>query len=362
MGLAGFIFSTLALLLAISIIYQRHALRSVSYARYFSHPAAFAGQEVEMVEEIVNRKLLPLPWLRLESSIETGLLFGAQDNLGISTGDIYQNHVSLFFLRSYRHIKRRHLITCERRGFYRLESVTMTTGDLFGLSRKTQTYPLQLTLLVYPQLLDLSELPLPVHSWLGELPVKRWIVEDPFLTSGIREYSAGDALGLVNWQATARTGTLQVHKKDYTADSRLIICLNIEISDSMWRTVTDVQRVEMGIRYAATVAEYALGHGIETGFICNGRLVGTGAADPVSEEPMGRLEDFLELLAKLELDRTLPMGRLLLEQAEAGAADTDYLLISCHQGAELQEAAGVLMDQGNGVEWLIIPQQGREIA
>lgn len=68
-------------------------------------------------------------------------------------------------------------------------------------------------MLIYPVLLNLDELPLPIHSWLGELPVKRWIVEDPFLTAGIREYSSGDSMGLVNWKATARTGVMQVHKK-----------------------------------------------------------------------------------------------------------------------------------------------------
>ena len=189
MSLPGFIVFTGILLLLLSIIYQRNALKAVSYTRYFSTRAAYAGDNIEMVEEIINAKLLPLPWLRLESSIARGLEFGKQENLGIHTGEIYQNHISLFYLRGYRHIKRRHLVSCEKRGFYRLESVTMTTGDLFGISSAVQTFPLQLELLVYPTLLDLSELPLPVHSWLGELAVKRWIVEDPFLTAGIREYS-----------------------------------------------------------------------------------------------------------------------------------------------------------------------------
>ncbi|WP_189022954.1 DUF58 domain-containing protein [Paenibacillus albidus] len=360
MTLPGFILSTLALLMVLTVIYQRSALRHVSYKRYFSEQAVFEGDRLEMVEEIVNAKLLPLPWLRLESSIARGLEFGIQENLGISTGEIYQNHVSMFFLKPYRHIKRRHSVSCNKRGFYRLESVTMTTGDLFGLARKVKTFPLQLELLVYPGLLDIGNLPLPVHSWLGELPVKRWMVEDPFLTAGIREYSAGDSMGLINWKATARTGVMQVHKKDYSADTRLVICLNVEISESMWRNVTDVQRIEQGIRYAATVAEYALLHGIETGFICNGSLGGDGAKTPVTTESMAQLEDFLELLARLTLDRTVPMNRLLELQAESTAASSDFLIISCHQGAGLEAAAQQLQALGHGVEWLVIPEQGRE--
>ncbi|MBW4080794.1 DUF58 domain-containing protein [Paenibacillus sp. S150] len=362
MTLPWFIISTLLLMMFISAVYQRNALKKVSYTRYFSAQAVYEGDMVEMVEEISNGKLLPLPWLRLESSIAAGLEFGSQENLGISSGDIYQNHVSLFFLRSYRHIKRTHRVRCGKRGLFRLDTATMTTGDLFGLSRSTRTFPLQLELMVYPVMADLYELPLPIHSWLGELPVKRWIVEDPFLTAGTREYSPGDSLGSINWKATARTGQMQVHKKDYTADSRLVICLNMEISDSMWRTVTDVERIELGIRYAATVADYAVGHGIETGFLSNGRLDGEGAHEPVHAEPTGRLEDILGLLARLNLDRTVPMSRLLELEADKGIRDIDYLIISCHRGAELQQAAEQLRLPGNGVEWLEIPGEGRDSA
>ncbi|AIQ47062.1 hypothetical protein R70723_15100 [Paenibacillus sp. FSL R7-0273] len=356
MSLPWLIMSTLLLLVLVSVIYQRNALKNLSYTRYFSASAVYQGEQIEMVEEIANRKLLPLPWLRLESSIARGLEFGLQENLGVSSGEIYQNHISLFYLRSYRHIKRRHQIRCEQRGLFRLESVTMTTGDFFGMSRRSKMFPLQLELLVYPAMLDVYELPLPVHSWLGELPVKRWIVEDPFLTAGTREYRPGDSLGGMNWKATARTGRMQVHQKDHTADARLIICLNVEISDAMWRNITDKERIELGIRYAATVAEYAAGHGLEVGLMSNGRL--DGQNDPVNAGPTGSLLEMLGLLARLELDRTLPMSRLLELEAESSPSDNDYLIISCHRGAELELAAEELRLLGNGVAWLDIPGEG----
>lgn len=362
MSLPWFILSTLLLLLFISVIYQRNALKRVNYTRYFSAAAAYEGEQIEMIEEIVNRKWLPLPWLRLESSFAKGLKFSRQKNLGVSSGEIYQNHISMFYMRPYRQIKRRHVVRCEQRGLFRLESVTMTSGDLFGMSRKSKTFPLQLELLVYPGIANFYELPLPVHSWLGELPVKRWIVEDPFLTAGTREYSPGDSLGAMNWKATARTGIMQVHQKDHTADSRLILCLNVEISDSMWRNITDAARIELGIRYAATVADYAIGHGLETGMLCNGKLEGGGERNPVTAGPMGSLEEVLGLLARLQLDWTIPMSRLLEHEAESCPEGNDYLIITCHRGQELQLAAEELRLLGNGVAWLDIPGEEKESA
>lgn len=350
-----FLLGTGILLGIVGWVYQRFALRKVSYARYFSEQRVFQGEQVEMIEEIANAKLLPLPWLRLESIITSGLIFGSQDNFGISAGDIYQNHVSLFYLRPYRRIKRRHLVECSRRGFFRLESVTLTTGDLIGLGRSTLTIPVHLELMVYPALLSYDELPLPVHSWLGELTVKRWVIPDPFVKAGTREYMAGDPLNLVNWKATARTGTLQVHKQDYTADTRLIICVNVEDSDAMWRSATDPARIERALSYAATVAEYATRHGMEVGLLMNGALEGSSMKEPVVLEQAGSLEDILSLLARLNLERSVPMSRLLELELTQGSRDNDYLIISCHRGPELEQAAARLAWNGNGVEWLDLP-------
>lgn len=232
----------------------------------------------------------------------------------------------------------------------------MTTGDFFGMSRRSQMFPLQLELLVYPAMMDVYELPLPVHSWLGELPVKRWIVEDPFLTAGTREYRPGDSLGGMNWKATARTGRMQVHQKDHTADARLIICLNVEISDAMWRNITDKERIELGIRYAATVAEYAAGHGLEVGLMSNGRL--DGENDPVNAGPTGSLPEMLGLLARLQLDRTIPMSRLLELEAEGSPSDNDYLIISCHRGLSLILRQRSLGCSETALPGLIFPVKG----
>ena len=114
-------------------LYQWLGLRGVGYRRYFDVPACFQGDEVQLVEVISNRKLLPLPWLRLESLMQSGLRFHSQANLDISSGELFQNHRSLFSLMPYTQITRRHRIRCLKRGCYDLHTATMTSGDLLGL-------------------------------------------------------------------------------------------------------------------------------------------------------------------------------------------------------------------------------------
>jgi len=354
----------LIVLIVLAKVYGKRALRHVTYERHFSREAAFEGETIEMVERIANRKLLPVPWLQMESVLSRHLVFGRQENFGVSRGELFQHHISLFSLRPYRRIVRRHQVRLAKRGWYRLESVTMTAGDPFGLVRAARKFPVSLTLLVYPRAVPLYELPLPNHGWLGELPVRRWIVEDPFLASGVREYQFGDPPNAVHWKATARTGRLQVHRREPTADHRLVICLNVEVTETMWKTVTDPERIEEGIRYAASVAEYALRHGIETGFLCNGWLAG-GAREPVYIPPASgtsHLTDLLEAMAKLELETTGRMARLLEREATQSDASLDFLLITCHQGEALRQAAALAESLGHGVEWMFIPERKGEAA
>ena len=62
----------LALLLLLqSFVLRRFAFKKLTYERRFSRLACFEGEESEMVEVIRNRKLLPLPWLRAQSRINT---------------------------------------------------------------------------------------------------------------------------------------------------------------------------------------------------------------------------------------------------------------------------------------------------
>jgi hypothetical protein len=49
------------------------------------------------------------------------------------------------------------------------------------------------------------------------------------------------------------------------------------------------------------------------------------------------------------------MAWLLEQEAEAGAQDADYLIVTCHTDEKLRKAADRLKRQGNGVEWMLIP-------
>lgn len=316
-----------------------------------------------MVERIANAKPLPLPWLRLESLMDASLRFPKQDNFDIQSGQMMQNQKSFFTLMPYSSVTRRHRIRCMKRGCYDLSSMTLTCGDMFGMGRNSKTLKLDARLLVYPKPLPLSEIPLPSHSWQGDVTVRRWILDDPFMIQGAREYRYGDALNTVNWKATARSGRLQVHQRDFTSDHRLMIYLNFEVSEQMWVQVSDPELIEQGLRYAASLAADSVHKGLPTGFGCN-----SGTIDDLKEvvriEPgsgSAHMELLLDTMAKVVVDRTVPIRTFLDQDLERGAERLDIVLITAFVSEEMQERIDQLELTGNAVRVVPLVKAAEEV-
>ncbi|MDF2815991.1 MAG: hypothetical protein K0Q81_2191 [Paenibacillus sp.] len=341
-------------------VFERFGLRKVSYTRNFSERACYEGEEVQLVERISNVKPLPLPWLRLESLMDVSLRFPSQDNFDIQTGSLMQNQKSFFSLMPYTSITRKHRILCTKRGAYNLNSVSLTCGDVFGMGKSTRTLKLDVQLLVYPRLVPLEDIPLPSHSWQGDITVRRWILEDPFIIQGARQYRFGDPLNAINWKATARSGQIQVHQRDFTSDHRLMIYVNFEVTELMWSQVSDPELVEQGLRYAATLASESIHRGIPTGFGCNSGTI-DAPKESVRVEPgtgASHLELLLDTMAKVVVDRTMAIQTFLDQDLENGARRLDIVLFTAYVSDVMQERIKLLEQSDNAVS--IVPLKHEE--
>jgi len=335
--------------------FKTFVFHRLQYSRRFKQATCFQGEEIEMIEIISNNKRLPLPWLYIESQLEAALQFGKQDNLAVSSGNISQNHQSFFTLKGQMKITRTHKMVPARRGKYRLRTVTMTSGDLFGLSKKVQQIPLKSELTVYPKPFNLLLEDMPYHSWQGEQAVKRFIMADPFVIAGAREYQWGDTFKQVNWKATARVGELQVHQYDYTADRKLMIVLNVDDTEGMWRTITNVDMLEQAISYAAGAAQLAISQGMLAGFAAN--MKSEDSQESLYMLP-GSGEEYwymmLDAMAGLQLERTEAFGQLLDRFIVEGTSHTDFLFISAYWNEELEQRMRQIRMQNNAAMlWLM---------
>lgn len=359
MSVSLLVIAALVALFGQAKLFKRRGLARLSYERGFDRAYCYEGDEVEMQERISNDKALPLPWLRLEALLSSRLLFVRQENLSIASGDRLQNHRSLFSLWGYTEIVRRHKVLCVRRGCYDLLTVTMSCGDLFGMSQAVSTQRVDARLLVYPRPARLEELPLPWRGWQGEYAVRRWTVEDPFLIQGVREYRRGDPLRSIHWKATSRTGELQVREQGYTADRRIMVLLNVAVKEDMWDEVTDEPLIEWGIRCALTLVERGLSEGMPVGFGCNaGSLDDPDRCTRIAPSS-GNLQhkDILDAMAKLELVQQLNFPEFVRLESEMQGDSSDYVIISAYRSHNLDTQIQQLESRGSRVQVLPLERE-----
>ncbi|MBN1776561.1 MAG: DUF58 domain-containing protein [Clostridiales bacterium] len=353
------IFILLAVILALTflqgLVIGRFSLRGLSYERRFSQASANQGDTVQMIEVIRNRKFLPVPWVKAESRISPHLKFKSDPDIQIS-GERY--HKSVFYLKAFHQITRTHQVTLTKRGYYRAGSVSVQAGDLFAIRTPRMQADTGAAIEVYPRLLAPADIPLPSTRWQGDLLVKRWILPDPVWVGGIRPYTAGDERKDIHWRATARTGQLQVKVHEMTADPKMLVIINTQMSETQWGDLMEYEQqvVEYMISLAATLCLEALRNGVEAGFAVN---------VPVDEEDgptvlppaksSAREGELLSAMAHLTIRRTRTILKVLDDLC--GYTGMDMLLLSVYDSELLQKKMNALRRAGNTVSLQLIDRR-----
>ncbi|MFC5529041.1 DUF58 domain-containing protein [Cohnella yongneupensis] len=341
------------------VVYRRFGMRSVTYDRSFSAEKLFAGQTVWLSETIANRKRLPLPWLRVETLMPAQLVFiNKETDLSINRGDQLQNHASLFSIPSYTEIVRKHEVLCPERGCYSVSSYSISLGDLVGLSVKSEARaPSVSEIVVFPKVMDFKDLPLSARKYVYSIrSMLSPIREDHYHVAGVRPYRDGDSFRLINWNATAKTGELLVHKRESMCDNDLHLLVNAELLDQANNRRVTKEQFERALSYAASAAHYIIAGGGKAGLIYNGTVVGHG--ETVYRLPAkagaAHLDTLMEALARIEPVTRLGMSYLLEQLIAERTRGLNFLYITGFIDAAQEELVQRLRQCGNAVEVMLL--------
>lgn len=341
----------LAALILIYILWSlmlKKGIHNLSCQRAFSKEKFFEGESGELVETVRNDGSYIIPWLRVEGYISPNLRLGRQANLHVSSEAFYR---SWFTMMPYQQIRRRHYVEFLRRGVYDLGNVSICAGDPLGLTRFWKDQQLDAPVMVYPQILDMEQLPYPLSHTMGELLTKNRLMQDPFLIRGIRHYQPGDLIRDIHWQATARTEELQVRVHEQAVCSRLLVIINAQGSDEQWDNYvrdTDVEAVENCIRLAASLCVHGLRNGLAVGFATNLPQEKQGESTLILPGEGVALEDvLLESFARLQLHCSELFTPMLERFTQF--TDTDIVVLSLYDSDSIQSELNKLRQQGNQV-------------
>ena len=294
-------------------LWSRLSLVGVSCQRLLSEQRVFPGEQIELRLRLVNRKLLPLPWIQMDDEIP--LKFSSDIPLAASNSPGFGFLSKSAALLWYTGVSWKERLYCNRRGYYQLGPITLTSGDIFGFYPRSVNEPLVDHVIVYPKIFPIAYLGIPSLHPLGETTAERRIFEDPTRAIGVRDYSPGDSRRHIHWKVTARRQELQVKVFEPTTTLKVAIFIAIDSFKAKHGEVYGEDDFELGISTAASIASYLTEQRSAVGLFVNSRLADSG--EPVTLLPgssTNQLVEILEALAKVTPSSSSPFEEFL--QAE----------------------------------------------
>ncbi|MBQ8614360.1 MAG: DUF58 domain-containing protein [Ruminiclostridium sp.] len=322
------------------LLYRKLVLKNVEYRVDFNVTEAFEGDTIEIVEEITNNKWLPVPWLKTELSTSRWLEFTGS---AAARGSDARFVPSVFALKPYQKCTRTRKAVALKRGVFTLESTSLIGSDLLGLASVSRSVRTGKTIRILPSPYEVGEGELSHEELYGEIMTRRFICEDPFLTSGSREYTGREPMNRIHWSSTARQGKLMVFNNEFTTTNRVLILLNLQKSAEGDPRPPITADTETMIKAAAFLLNMYSERGISVSF-------GTNGSGKILLEGGSAEEDYLKILRCMaELENTCDMdfgefmGRIDFEEI------TDIVIITPYIDERIIAHADMQKRMGRGV-------------
>ena len=304
----------------------------MTYHCELSRDEAEEGDQIELIETVVNKKWLPIPWLKSEITTSKWLDFAGAQSI---VTDQSRFVPSFFMVKSYQKVQRKWKVTCLKRGVFGLRSARLFYRSVGGRDFVSSGQS-GLSNCCSAKVSELEEVFLSPKYLSGDIVVKRHLLEDPFYFAGVREYTERDPMNKIHWLATAKQQKIMVHQNDYTSRQSFAVILNMQSMPYEVGKTVFAENVENCIRVCASIFDRTIAGQVPVSLFANTSI--DGENDVISTESWGE-EHVMELkriLAHLPLNSTEPYGEFL-NMIYDGVSSTDVILVSSYLSEEILE-------------------------
>ncbi|MBI4493033.1 MAG: DUF58 domain-containing protein [Chloroflexi bacterium] len=316
---------SLLLLGVVARLWAGFCLARLAYSRRVVPRRAFCGDAVVLETSLRNRKLLPLPWVEVWELLPRALVpSGELEPSASHPGSAWLGQGASLW--PYQRARWQHRLSCRHRGVYALQTARVRAGDPFGLCEREAWVRGQLEVVVYPRVVPLRRLALPLRHPSVDAASRRSLVADPTRTAGAREYRAGDPQRLIHWRATAHRGELQVRVLEPATSLQVSLALDGRSFSLPWELYRETL-FELTLSALASIAVYLSQAGYPVGLFAD-------ASPPAALLPSANpahLQALLEALARFQpvgapqlnwwSEARLPRGSAVILAASDAATD-----------------------------------------
>jgi uncharacterized protein (DUF58 family) len=315
--------------------WARLALNRVTYLRKPSSARAFCGDQLYVGSMLANPRLLPLPWVEVWEQLPIALepegprehSFASPERTWVARG---------LALWPYQRLRWRRRLTCSRRGVFRLGYVRLRAGDPFGFLECERGFTEDSEILVYPRVVPLRRLALPLHHPSLDAVGASSLITDPTRTATIRDYRPDDARRLIHWPSSARRGDIQVRVLEPATSLHVSLLLDVR---GFGFGIYQDELFELTLSAIASIAIFLHGRGAPVALLAN--------ADPPLVIPpaasVPHLQQVLEHLARLAPVSGPDLMPWALDHLPRG---NTAILAACEVSPDLSRSAARLEDAG----------------
>jgi uncharacterized protein (DUF58 family) len=208
--------------------------RGISYDIKPSRKMVEIDEEFTLVTTIINTKSLPITSLQTAEFMPEDISF-SEEKFETDMYDRGRAFVSDTYLLPRRRMIRRVKVSLPRRGRYFFHGAVLTSGSFLGFFKDEKNFYFSHEVVLPPKPFKSFTMEKMLGNYLGDVSVTRFILEDPVLTVGFREYSGREPMRSISWKQTARTGEIMVKNYDHTLDLTVTVILNVHTSTGNYK-------------------------------------------------------------------------------------------------------------------------------
>lgn len=281
-----------------------------------------------MIEKVSNLSSLPVTYLKSRIIFPHGTI--TSKDKAVIMNSFERKSTQRFFLLPRRCLTRRVPLSLSERGVYWFEEADLERGDFLGLKSSYTRVWGYTGISVYPKRLEDSRSVETLSGITGDFLSRPFLLRDPLLAMGVREYTGNEPVKSISWKKTASSGKLMVREYDYTRERSCIIC--VLGSEGAFE-----QEMDLCARIGRTAGEMLCEQSVQLHFFTNAYLQAMRPFEIFhAEASRHSMDSFLDLLARIRSGQGGSLTGLMDEIVLHSGSAMECILIAPRDTEEVQ--------------------------
>ncbi len=269
----------------------------------------YTKDEIDIEYRVENNSRLSIPYLEIDSSI-TRLLTGRKPEKTVLS------------LRPKSGFTNKERIKLNKRGYYPLGQINVNIRDVFNFYSFQKSITSNASLLVYPEIINLTSLKITANFKSGELLTEKSLYQDHSNINTLRDYRQGDPIKSIHWKLTAKKDSPIVKEYEHRVDTNTMIFLDNE--SSLFAGDVDRRLEDKSVDVSLSIINYCLNNNMEV-------VLETQDEDRLIHlegNQKSDLKPYVEELTRFSANGTMDISSLILAQIDTIKKGSTLIIIS----------------------------------